>query len=380
MIANPLIRPLIQPSALLLGSGALGGSGVRPTFLWEPVNGSFASTRGPTPAVSRASAGTYVDSSGDIQTAAINAPRITYDPVTHECLGYLAEEQRTNYAYPSTGIPEPTAPLAPDGITRMARTVGFGAGRNVLVGGTASKTFTFSVWATGSGTMKLKNTHGGVMDNFSPEIVLTSTPTRYSFTVTNSSNAGNGLQIIDILCNGGEGTTAAFVDYWGLQLEDGFLSSIIPTGDAPVTRSADVCSISGADFAGFYNQSEGSWVIECASENILNSPRIFLGPGVGPQSIGKYNGQTSWYDGSNNLVGGSVGVSCVLAAAYNGAGRAICVNGGSVSTDAIPLIEQSQIAIGARGDFAQHLNGTIARIAYYPVRLTDEKLIELTQP
>src|SRR6478609_3364121 len=95
MIANPLIRPLARRLANNLAAMD-GGGGILPTFLWEPVNGSFASTRGPTPAFSRASAGTYVDSSGLIQTAAINVPRITYDPTSHECLGYLAEEQRTN--------------------------------------------------------------------------------------------------------------------------------------------------------------------------------------------------------------------------------------------------------------------------------------------
>lgn len=47
----------------------------------------------------RNSAATYFDSSGNIQTAAINQPRFDYDPVTHTPKGILIEEARTNQAY-----------------------------------------------------------------------------------------------------------------------------------------------------------------------------------------------------------------------------------------------------------------------------------------
>ena len=40
----------------------------------------------------RASTATYTDASGTIQTAAINAPRWDYDPVTHALRGLLIEE------------------------------------------------------------------------------------------------------------------------------------------------------------------------------------------------------------------------------------------------------------------------------------------------
>ena len=44
----------------------------------------------------RASTATYTDASGTIQTAAVNAPRWDYDPVTHALKGLLIEEARTN--------------------------------------------------------------------------------------------------------------------------------------------------------------------------------------------------------------------------------------------------------------------------------------------
>ena len=44
----------------------------------------------------RASSGTFVDSAGVLQTAAIDVPRFDHNPTTGESLGLLVEEQRTN--------------------------------------------------------------------------------------------------------------------------------------------------------------------------------------------------------------------------------------------------------------------------------------------
>ena len=49
----------------------------------------------------RASTGTYFDATGTMQTAAINAPRWDYDPVSLQLRGLLLEDQRTNVAFPS---------------------------------------------------------------------------------------------------------------------------------------------------------------------------------------------------------------------------------------------------------------------------------------
>lgn len=66
--------------------------------------------------------------------------------------------------------------------------------RSIISGGTANKTFTFSAIVSGSGKIRLKNTQQGVIDNYSSDITLTSTPTLVSFTVTNGASAGNGIQ------------------------------------------------------------------------------------------------------------------------------------------------------------------------------------------
>ena len=78
--------------------------------------------------LTRSTTGTYFDAAGVMQTAAINAPRYDYDPVTLETLGLLVEEQRTNlltYSVPTNGqwgvngsTDTYDAQVSPDGLTK----------------------------------------------------------------------------------------------------------------------------------------------------------------------------------------------------------------------------------------------------------------------
>ena len=52
----------------------------------------------------RASAATYIDATGTMQTAAINAPRWDYDPVSLQLRGLLLEDQRTNLLLNSAAL------------------------------------------------------------------------------------------------------------------------------------------------------------------------------------------------------------------------------------------------------------------------------------
>ena len=110
----------------------------------------------------RASAATYIDATGTMQTVAINAPRWDYDPVTHALRGLLLEDQRTNLAVPS--IPAPpwgqtgfaytqNAGTAPDGtnsLAKMGDTAVTGPHYSILlplVTITSGQPYTFSVHA-----------------------------------------------------------------------------------------------------------------------------------------------------------------------------------------------------------------------------------------
>ena len=94
---------------------------------------------GPGAVFTRASTGTYYDSAGVLRSAAIDAPRFDYDPVTLAMKGLLLEDQSTNLALQSADLnnalwsksasvvapPTTTAnqTAAPDGATTAARIV-----------------------------------------------------------------------------------------------------------------------------------------------------------------------------------------------------------------------------------------------------------------
>ena len=162
---------------------------------------------------SRASAGTYVDSNGVIQSAADNQARFDHDPVTGESLGLLIEEARTN--------------LLLNSATLSTQSVTVTAAQHVL-----------SFYGTGTVTLSGASTAGtlagtGVNDR----VDLLFTPSAGSLTLTVTGSVANA------------------------QLEEGsFPTSYIPTDRTPggITRAADVVSIGGANFSSFYNQAEGT--------------------------------------------------------------------------------------------------------------------------
>ncbi len=183
----------------------------------------------------------------------------------------------------------------------------------------------------------------------------------------------------------------------GAQLEAGaFPTSYIPTTTATVTRSADVASITGANFSSWYRQDEGT-VFASARTNAthggVNSfPRIHaISDGTNDNVIQNYYRVLSSYtdagygvttltvaqasfDTNNERNGQS------QSTAYANNDFAFAVNGSLVSTDntgTVPTV--SQLRLGARGTGLGPLNGTIRRLTYWPSRLPNTTLQEITQ-
>ena len=79
------------------GAAFTGYTAVVPSFDVDFTSGSLADkASGLAPIFTRASAAWYCDVDGVLKQAAAGVPRIGYDPVTHEVLGVLIEDQHTN--------------------------------------------------------------------------------------------------------------------------------------------------------------------------------------------------------------------------------------------------------------------------------------------
>lgn len=238
-----------------------------------------------TGAFTRSTTATYFDVDGVMQTAAIDVPRIGYDPVTHAHTGLILEGAATNlltyseqfdnaaWGYSDVTKSANTIP-APDGATTaetLVSTITGGANTayaNRLTTVSASTTYTFSVYVkqgtSPTSTVNLYRSSpysavtGTITWGTTPSYVtaggdlLGGTLTDvgggwYRATLTMSS--GTATQMVSrvyVRDQGSSNVTGHTVSVWGAQLEaSSYPTSYIPTTTAQVTRAADVVTGSG---------------------------------------------------------------------------------------------------------------------------------------
>ena len=294
----------------------------------------------------RASSGTFVDSAGVLQTAATDVPRFDHNPTTGESLGLLVEEQRSNLLLNSGTLS--TQSVA---VTAVAHTLSF----------------------TGTGTITLTGTSTagplvGTGTGESNRVSLTFTPTAGSLTLTVSGTVTNA------------------------QLESGaFATSYIPTSGAAATRSADVASITGSAFSSWYRQDEGTVFVDAAEPPVYVTFQAYLtlqGASILDEIRTWRTGTTTTtcYHVLNNVVQGNISLTSSLstnkfAHSYSAAqGITGSVNGDSVTTSALAsTIPVTLLRIGARGNNTFYGNRTYKRLTYWPQRLANSTLQQITQ-
>lgn len=267
----------------------------------------------------RASTGTYFDVDGTLQTATTDTPRFAYKPsealLSFTNNGLLLEAASTNECTYSEDLTDASwsktnttisanAYVAPDGNTTadaIIENAGTGSkilGKPSVVTVTAGDFVTYSFFAkqgpgsvryirstlSGTAISGLSNMACSLVDGTSTSdgtdtirtrsFLLNNDWYRFEFTVQASSNGDititNRNTTTYSLNEGsftGDGVSGTV--QWGHQVEvNEYLSSYIPTTTAAVTRAADVLSISGGDFSGVFNATEGTFIIE--AENIFD--------------------------------------------------------------------------------------------------------------
>lgn len=361
---------------------------------------------------SRTGSAWYFDDSNLLQSAASGSPRLGRT-VPDGPRGLIIEGQRTNeclysndmtvsawQTFSSSSITETLNYAAgPDGTTTATRlefTTSYGhiIQQNVTIsGGTANKTITYSVWLksnTGSSQgITLKNTHGGVVDNF-VDVTVTTSWQRFQFTVNNNSSSGSGTHFVGLL---NRSTSAKDILVWHNQVEQAsFASTPIPTTSAAVTRNADSAKIVAADASAYLDTANGAIAASFSLSGTATA--------ASPRVVCSFNNTTtderhSLYASSGNAIymvvdGGAIQAEinagsspavetlALLVAGYELDNTASVLDNGTAVTDMTATMPSvTEIEFGAEVN-ASYLFGVLEKFKYLPTRPTNSDLETLT--
>ena len=379
----------------------------------------------------RSTTATFTGSNGLLQTAAINAPRFDYDPVTLAPLGLLIEEQRTNLltyseqfdnaawvknasAVTVNAVVSPNGTQNADILIADATTAEHVLDQSFTV--TAGTTYTFSahVKANGLTDVGLRFTVASLWaGGTSPQVrfdltngtasVVTGTPSssiqslgngwyRVSMSVacTTSGTSGARLQLMSGLNNVFAGNGYSGINTWGAQLEAGaFPTSYIPTVASQVTRAADVAVMTGTNFSSWYNQAEGTLYAEGDAGGGTLPCFASIDDGTTGNRIQLRRSVNDTQTGFRMVSpGGSIDVTLISgtatsvnkqAASFSAGDQNAAANGalftGITSIPTMPTVTRMDIGTGVG---STTLNGHIRKIAYYPRRLSNAALQGIT--
>lgn len=411
---------------------ATGGGG-GPTPSWS-LDFSTGTPSGYT--LTRASSGTYVDSSGYIASASTDIARLTHNS-SGSRLGLLVEEQRTNIlqrseefnnAYWTTENLTISAnnAAAPDNQTTADRFVETSATAQhglyrPISGASGWQSMTLFakaqqrdiVWlqcvlSVGRITRLFDLTNGTV-----GSVEYTGTAS----TITNEAsieNFGNGWYRLKLAfdANGASfvayglsnsatpaynsnkqpeyaGNTANGALFWGAQFENNRVpSSYIPTTTASVTRSADLAHVldssitswgdPGALVVHFYPPGQAGTLISTDDASTAQ---------VGIEASTTTAARAFWSSGSTST--GTIGTGVQKAVHYwTGSTSKFCINAGTVqsgtnnltiaNTDFVTLGAEATESGGVPGAFSQYANCVIRKVEFYSGTLTDANLQTIT--
>ena len=408
--------------------------------IWETGVGLVSKTFSQIITFTRASTATYFDSAGVLQSAAIDAPRLDYNPSTLAAQGLLIEEARTNSIRNNTmqGAAAGTPGTPPtnwavsgtsDGINIQVVGTGTENGityvdirysgtatatsfkivrfeANNVIAAASGQTWTAATYmriAAGSSANLTGQEHvvvgynagGTSVEQTNTPPALTSTMTRFitSRTLNNATTAFVSSYYALTFSSG------AVIDMTlriGLpQLELGaFATSVIPTTTTALTRSADVAAVN--TLSPWYNSAAstiyGEWTNLAAtmpSGSVQTVSNVNDTTGNNQQSL--FQLQAASTKASANMFSGGVNAGRLdaggaysnatvkAAAAYAALDRAISVNGNAAVTSAVGALPVSVTRLELGNAFlANALNGYLRRITYYPRRLSNAELQAIT--
>jgi hypothetical protein len=163
-----------------------------------------------------------------------------------------------------------------------------------------------------------------------------------------------------------------------------FPTSYIPTVASQVTRSADSASMTGTNFSSWYNQSEGTIYSEYLPTLASSGVPVGL-DNSGTRSFIIYDALSSLSQnffkgssGSSALGTATAGSSVKVAVALDVTTASGVMNGSNIQSVTQTMQVPNRLCIGAENTTSNFLNSTIKKITYFPKRLPDAELQEMT--
>jgi hypothetical protein len=335
---------------------------------------------------------------GLLKTAGNGVPVFDHAPIIRACLGLRIEEQRINRlvhnrdltqaAWVATNITPAKDQIGADGVSNSASSITSTAGNGTILqtitsASAARATSTYVKRITGSGAVEMTQNGGTTWT----AVTVTGDWTRVQIPTATVTNPVVGFRIV-------ASGDAIAVDY--VQCEDGAdITSPIATGAGTATRSADVASITGSNFSSWYRQDEGTmhaaFTIGYAS-NFPNFPNVYdFNSGANTNRItllGLQNGRsisvgiTSSNVGQLDFAAFTAGSASENRTAHSFGTNSsqLAANGaliGSTDTTVTMPVGINELDIGV--GFGQQFTGTIRRLTYWPHRLPNYLLQELTR-
>jgi hypothetical protein len=405
--------------------------------VWETNVGLVDKTFSQIITFTRASTGTFFDSTGTLQSAAIDAPRLDYNPSTLAAQGLLIEESRTNSIRNNTmvgavaGTPG-TLPtnwaIAGSGLGTLTQTVvGTGTSNgityiDVKFSGTTSTTgfniafetatqiaaLSGQTWTqsaffalVGGSITNINNLRfqtegrdsgGATVESFAgsdAKSTLTASLQRLSFSATLASASTAYVRPV-FSVNFASGVAIDITLRIGLpQLEQGaFATSVIPTTTTALTRADDVASVN--TLSPWFNASAGTIYVESVlAGDAVNKDAISIDDGTSNNTI-----QIRWSSGAlaqAAVTVGGVNQASIAPAGYSTVGtvykRAFAfavndfqqvINGTSVGIDtsgSLPTVTTMRLSsVASLGQMC----GYFRRMTFYPRRMAQAEMITIT--
>jgi hypothetical protein len=354
----------------------------------------------------RSTTGTFINSSGYVTSAAINAPRFDYDPTTLAPRGLLIESASnnllnwsesfassggTNNNWADTSITRTTGQTDPANGTTAIRFTASAGNATVIstaaIGTSAQRTF--SIWlrrVTGTGNIQFTTDNGATWTTQA----ITASWVRYTFAATTAAQRV-GIRIV---------TSADAIEMWGAQLENGNgSSSYISTGASQGSRAADSCVMTGTNFSSWFaGATEGVFYAEYEAPRFLGGSDYFcLGTVYAAGTfIGMNLANSTRYPqalispGGGFRVSGGIsvaastpmkhaakwsGVNNVLVFANGAVGTAHSATSGTPTLTMFSIGSSSTSGTAATGDY---LNACVRRVKFWPVALPNSQIIAIT--